>query len=339
VVTPASSHDGAVRYVVYGAGAVGGAIGGLLARAGCPVVLVARGRHLEALQSGGLELRRPDPSGTGTSAERIAVAATATLDGLGLGVDDVIVLAVKSQDTAGALDAIVAAGGSGSAVVCAQNGVENERQAARRFGRVYGMVVLMPAAHLEPGVVELTESPVPGVLDLGCYPSGVDATAEGVAADLRTAGFAALAHPAIMGRKYRKLLANLANVLDAAAGPDARRSPLAGAARREALACFAAAGIDVAPEAEDLERRRLLAGASTPMANLASPSSSWQSLARRTGSIEVDYLNGEIVLLGRLHGVATPVNELLCRLGARLVADGLAPGSVPVERIEALARQ
>jgi 2-dehydropantoate 2-reductase len=41
--------------------------------------------------------------------------------------------------------------------------------------------------------------------------------------------------------------------------------------------------------------------------------SSWQSLTRGTGDIESDYLNGEIVLLGRLYGVATPVNELLQR--------------------------
>ena len=41
--------------------------------------------------------------------------------------------------------------------------------------------------------------------------------------------------------------------------------------------------------------------------------SSWQSLVRGTGSIEADYLNGEMCLLGRLHGVPTPVNELLQR--------------------------
>ena len=41
--------------------------------------------------------------------------------------------------------------------------------------------------------------------------------------------------------------------------------------------------------------------------------SSWQSLARGAGSIEAEYLNGEIVLLGGLYGVATPVNELLQR--------------------------
>lgn len=316
--------------MVYGAGAIGGAIGGLLAARGHPVVLVARGPHLEALRAGGLELRRSGRR------DRIQVAACGA-DELRLEPSDVVILAVKSQDTVNALDAAVAAGGRDAAVICAQNGVENERQAIRRFARVYGMAVLMPASHLEPGVVELTEKAVPGVLDLGRYPAGADATAETIAGDLRDAGFESIAHPAIMSRKYRKLLANLANVLDAAAGPPGRRSPLAAAARAEARACFSAAGIEVGSEAEDLDRRRALTQASSPMANVASPTSSWQSLARSTGSIEVDYLNGEIVMLGRLHGVGTPVNELLCRLGARLVADGVAPGSVPVDAIESLA--
>jgi 2-dehydropantoate 2-reductase len=249
----------------------------------------------------------------------------------------VVIVAVKSQDTASALDAIAGAGGHDAAIVCAQNGVDNERQAARRFGRVYGMAVLMPAAHLQPGVVELTETPVPGVLDLGRFPAGSDPTAETVAADLRRAGFASLVHPTIMRRKYRKLLANLANVLDAAAGPPGRTSPLARAARAEAWACFAAAGIEVGSEEEDLERRRALVQAATPMANVRSPSSSWQSLARGSGSIEVDYLNGEIVLLGRIHGVDTPVNERLCRLGWRLVRDRMAPGSIPVDALEDFA--
>jgi 2-dehydropantoate 2-reductase len=294
------------------------------------VVLVARGPHLDAMRAHGLELRRPG------GVERIEVDAT-TADRIRLEASDVVILAVKSQDTASALDVLVRAGGRDAALVCAQNGVDNERQAARRFSRVYGMVVLMPAAHLEPGVIELTETPVPGVLDLGCFPAGVDAAAATIALDLEGAGFESAAHAAIMTRKYRKLLANLANVLDAAAGPAGRRSEMARQARAEAWACFEAAGIEVGSEAEDLERRRPLTQAATPMANVVSPSSSWQSLARGTGSIEVDYLNGEIVLLGRIHGVATPVNERLCRLGARLVREGVAPGSVPVDALDALA--
>ena len=53
--------------------------------------------------------------------------------------------------------------------------------------------------------------------------------------------------------------------------------------------------------------------------------STWQSLARGAGSIESDYLNGEIVLLGRLHGVPTPVNAVLQRRARQAVAAGSAP--------------
>ena len=55
-------------------------------------------------------------------------------------------------------------------LVCAQNGVENERIGLRRFRRVYGICVMLPATHLEPGVVEAQGSPHPGMLNIGWYP-------------------------------------------------------------------------------------------------------------------------------------------------------------------------
>ena len=51
-----------MRYIIIGAGAVGGAIGGRLFESGHEVVLVARGAHLEALREGGLRLRTPEGS-------------------------------------------------------------------------------------------------------------------------------------------------------------------------------------------------------------------------------------------------------------------------------------
>ena len=61
--------------------------------------------------------------------------------------------------------------------------------------------------------------------------------------------------------------------------------------------------------------------------------SSWQSLARGTRSIETDYLNGEIVLLGRIHGVPTPANELMQRVANRLANEGAPPQSIPLETL------
>ena len=57
--------------------------------------------------------------------------------------------------------------------------------------------------------------------------------------------------------------------------------------------------------------------------------STWQSLQRGVGAVETDYLTGEIVLLGRLHGVPTPANELVSELIGELGRTGSPPGSIP----------
>jgi 2-dehydropantoate 2-reductase len=98
---------------------------------------------------------------------------------------------------------------------------------------------------------------------------------------------------------------------------------------------MAAAGIDCASSAEDKARRgdliRIRPIAGEPRAG----GSSWQSLARGSGRIEADQLNGEIVLLGRLHGVPTPVNELLQGTARHLALIGAPPGSMTEADLEA----
>jgi len=321
-----------VRYIVFGPGAIGGTIGGRLAAAGQQVVLVARGDHLTALRAGGLRLITPDGE------ERPPVDVAGSVAEAAPGPDDVVILAMKTQATAAALADLGAAADPRTAVVCAQNGVENERLALRRFARTYGMCVVLPATHLDPGVVVQHAVPVAGVLDIGCVPDGCDEAAGRIAADLTGAGFAAGAVTDVMRWKYTKLLANLGNALDAAAGMGARRSDLYKRARAEGEASFRAAGIAWASREEEREHR-------APMSSLRPAggiehkgSSSWQSLARGTGDIEADWLNGEIVLLGRLHGVATPVNEALARVANRMAAQGIQPGSLTVEAVEGEVR-
>ena len=77
--------------------------------------------------------------------------------------DDVVLLTMKTQDTEAALGDLQAAGGSQLPVLCAQNGVENERIAARRFARVYAMVVWMPVTLESPGLVSHHAAPVHGI--------------------------------------------------------------------------------------------------------------------------------------------------------------------------------
>ena len=135
--------------------------------------------------------------------------------------------------------------------------------------------------------------------------------------------------------KWSKLLMNLANALEAAVGRLGRGNELFVAARAEARAVIETAGIDCASSEEDRARRGDLLTVQPIAGEPRGGGSSWQSLARGTGTIEADLLNGEIVLLGRLHGIATPVNEMLQRVAHELAAAGAPPGSLTEADLQA----
>jgi len=122
-------------------------------------------------------------------------------------------------------------------------------------------------------------------------------------------------------------------------GAAARRSPLVEQARREGIECLTAAGISYAGDTEDgvLRERELqihgIDGQHRP------GGSTWQSLARQTHSAEADYLNGEVTLLGRLHGIETPVNALLQRLMKQAAVAGKAPGTMTLDELDAEAQR
>lgn len=319
-----------MRYVIYGAGAIGGSIGGRLFQNGHEVVLICRGEHLDRVRRDGLRLVTPSESMT------LRIPVVGHPSEIDFREDDAVFLTMKSQDTAAALDDLRAAAGD-VPVICAQNGVANERMAARLFSRVYGMVVVLPAAHLEPGLVLLHAAPLGGMLDAGRYPDGVDQVIERVTADLEASGFRSRPDPHVMRLKYAKLFQNLANAVQALCSPDAPGGELMREVRSEATACYQAAGIDCAAPAELHERS---AGVTIDEieGHPRHGGSSWQSLERGAGSIETDFLNGEISLLGALHGVPTPYNRMLQAAAAEAVRQGRRPGSYTVEELTARAR-
>jgi 2-dehydropantoate 2-reductase len=328
-----------MRYIIVGAGAVGGTIGGRLFESGHDVVLVARGPHLDALRAHGLRLATPVGMLT------LPIPAVGQPAELGLRDSDVLVVAVKTQDAAAVLDEWAwqpvrsgAVAAESLPVVCAQNGVASERIALRRFRRVYGTCVRVPAAHLEPGTVESQGSPMSGLLHIGRYPSGIDATAAHIGEDLAGSHFLAPVCTDVMRWKYGKLLANLNNAIEAVCGrgTGGEAADLGRRARTEGTAVLDAAGIAYASAAESAAVRgdqvRVLPVNGSPRRG----DSSWQSLTRRTGSIEADFLNGEIVLLGRKHGLPTPVNEALQRVANQAARERRAPGSITPRDIVAL---
>ncbi len=109
-----------MRYIVYGAGAIGGVLGACLFEAGFDVVLIARGGHLDVIRERGLRAVFPDR-------ERLlripAVGSPAEID---FREDDAVFLCMKTQDTAPALLELEVSAGSDVPVFCTQNGIESE---------------------------------------------------------------------------------------------------------------------------------------------------------------------------------------------------------------------
>jgi len=321
-----------MRFVVLGAGAVGGVLGARLHQAGFDVELIARGAHFRAIRDRGLTFETPS--------ERVAlpIPVHESPASISWGVDDVVLLTVKSQDTAAALSGLRASAPPDVPVVCMQNAVENERLALRLYPDVYGAVVMAPTAHLEPGAVLAYGSLLSGIIDLGRYPSGIDERAREISAAIAASSFESEACADVMRLKYAKLIVNLGNIVHAICESGEKADELVELAREEGRAALAAASIDsVADAVGDVASRWARLGVAEIDGRERSGSSTWQSFARGVGAVETDYLNGEIVLLGRQHGLATPVNARLCELAARLARERAEPGSLPAREILAAA--
>jgi 2-dehydropantoate 2-reductase len=303
-----------MRYVVYGAGAVGGVIGASLHLAGLPVTLVARGDHLTRIREQGLVLDRQDGR---HAVDAPAVSSVAEVEWTD---DTVVLLCVKGHQTATAVGDLAATVPVDTVVVSAQNGVSNEPAVLRSFAAAYSSCVMLPATHLEPGVVVQKCFPTPGILDIGRVPEGTDSVAQAISADLREAGFESEPRPDIMAWKHRKLLMNLANGVDASCVPGDAATELIERSRVEAEGLLARFGIPSVSEADDVARRGEILRRRDDRPQ-APGGSTWQSMTRGVDT-EIDHLSGEIVLLGRLHGVPTPVNELVQRTTRELARAG-----------------
>lgn len=316
-----------MRYIIFGAGAIGSTIGGMLTEAGADTVLISRGEHFEAVKRDGLRLRTPRFDRT------IRTRVVSSPYELQFSANDVVVLTMKSQDTTPALEALEAAGGHDAAIVCAQNGVDNERIAARRFKNVYGMLVALSATFETPGEVIAFGEPVPGVLDIGMYPTGTNQTCEAVARDFTAAGVVSRAVDDVMPFKYQKLLTNLNNGVEAIAGRSEQVTELSKKVRSEGELALAAAGIKVSTTVEYRNWVNTHYSMGQVQGVPRSGNSTWQSMVRGLSRLETDYLNGEIMLLGRLHGVPTPLNAAVRALSQEMATKNELPGSRSVADI------
>jgi 2-dehydropantoate 2-reductase len=323
------------RYIVIGAGAVGVTLAAELQQAGQEVLIVARGGQLKALRAGTLRYARPD----GTRNLRLPVAAGP--GDVALAEDDVLVLATKTQDADRTLAdwawrPVLTAGSPGTnarpaasvlPVITVQNGLDAERAALRRFTTVLGAVLLMAAGYVTPGEVAATNWPAVGVAWLGAFPRGTHPLVEPVAADLRAAGF--LVHPVteIQHAKAAKLLTSATFALSALYRPSELRDRAAGLLRDEAGEILVAAGLGIADLAADADGDRDRITLRPTAGPRYTGNSTAQSLTR-AGSVETDFINGEIVLAARLIGRDAPVNAAVAERVHRARRDQTAAGTL-----------
>lgn len=316
-----------MRFIVYGAGAVGGPIAVRLAHHGIDVVAIARGEHARVTADRGLRLETPDETVT------VRLPVVADPSEIDFRPDDVVLICVKTQNTAEVLARLAASMPWETPVVCAQNAVCNEPAALRLFPNVYGMNMMIIGTHVTPGEVQVFTGPCNGILDLGRYPSGVDNTARAIAASLVAAGFVSEPQDDIMRWKYGKLLLNLVNACEVAVGPGQGYLEAFHAARQEGETVLRAAGIPFSTRQEDAARRAGLLEVRKIGERDRGGASTWQSIERGLGSAETDYLTGEIVLLGRQHGVPTPINTFLQRFVHRVLRGEAVAGSFTNESL------
>jgi 2-dehydropantoate 2-reductase len=142
-----------MRIAVMGGGGIGGYFGGLLAKAGADVTLIARGPHLAAMRERGLAVR--------SAIGDFVTSVKATDDPASVGPVDLILFSVKGYDTEEAARRCRPMAGEGTSLLCLQNGVDNEEKLAAILGPgpVLGGVVHILSTVLEPGVISQTAGP------------------------------------------------------------------------------------------------------------------------------------------------------------------------------------
>jgi 2-dehydropantoate 2-reductase len=286
-----------LKIAVMGAGAVGCYFGGMLARAGHEVTLVARPQHVQAIRRDGLRLLA-----TGFD-EQIPVAASSQA-GAVLGAE-VLLFRVMSTDTEAAGLENRPHLGPGTLVLCLQNGVDN----ADRLRSV------LPGHEVAAAVVYVaTEMAGPGHVrhhgrgDLVVEPSGAT---QALARALIAAGVPTEVSGDVRAALWSKLILNCAyNAVSAIAQLPYGRT-VEGEGVRDVMRDVVAECVDVA-RAEGVQ---VPASVSVAVDKLAASmpaqmSSTAQDLARGRRT-EIDYLNGLVVRRGEALGIATPVNRTL----------------------------
>jgi 2-dehydropantoate 2-reductase len=308
----------------------------MLMQSGARVLFVARPAFAEALRRG-VTIRPEDGEDILVCGDAVTKASEIAPAG-----EDIVIITVKSQATSEVIRDLSQVYDRSARVVCLQNGIRNEAIAARKFDRVYAALVFLSAVQLRP---ELVTMPKGRVIAIGNYPEGVDDTARRICRDLARAGFDAISSAHTMAMKWGKLIANLNNATHTIVDywlergmAEAEMRDLMREVREEGLRVLDAAGIAAEPPAgepspipirkstEALRRPPRPDNDATDMPEeKRTITSMLQDIYMGRRWHEAEFLNGEIVELGRKLGIPTPYNSTLLEIINRMFDEGIRP--------------
>jgi 2-dehydropantoate 2-reductase len=330
-----------MRILVFGAGAVGGYLGGILAAAGEDVTLVARGAQYEALAHHGVRLEgpksgRPDP-----------IRVRACRPGGEQPPYDLIFVGLKAHQIADAATHLVQLLARGGSIILAQNGLpywyfekldsplrgsrlaslDPDGKLAQTFpiDAVIGGVINKPANLIEPGRIGLADQPGDRLV-IGELDGRITPRLQEIKSVIEPAGWPVLITENIRLFKWRKLLSNAVfNPLGALTQSSARQiggfPPTRGVAKAmmlEVLAVAASVGVTI-----DMTADEMLDGTQK---RVEIPSSTLQDVRAGRG-LELDALVNAVIDMGRLTAVPTPHLEIIAAcaglLNRRIVEDGV----------------
>lgn len=293
-----------MKIAMMGSGGVGGFFGGRLARAGHDVTFIARGKHLAALREHGLTIEN-EPQGA------IHVAPVrATDDPASVGPVDVVLVSVKLWDTEGALRSIRPMLRPDTAVISLQNGVAKEEMLPRELpaANIMGGVCYVATTIDRPGVIRQTgtmQRIVVGEYD-GSRSARAVALHEALAASGVTAELTTDVRRAIWEKfVFLVALSGATATMRLPIGP-IRSNPQTRAffadLMREAVAVGRALGVALPA---DYAEQRLAFADGLP----ADMTASLHHDLERGNPLEVRWLAGGVVELGKKAGVPTPCNR------------------------------
>ena len=328
-----------MHIVVYGSGAVGSVLGGLLSLERHDVLLICRRDHAKAIRESGLRLR----SGTGDYHAHPSAAETLTPSDV---TDDTrILLTVKSQATAACAEELSRIAPASTCVFSFQNGIGNEEILAERFEHVYSGVCRMTCSMLQPGNASFRKL---GRLIVGRHPKGSDAVVRELVKGLSGAGFEACVSRNIMVDRWLKLAVNTQSVFHAVI--DSRDQDtneffeLRAQTLEETKRIFKAAKIRAkSSDGRDASIDEMIAGLRRPRATRASHgikvhNSTWQDLYLQRETLECPLFHKTLLSLAREHNVASPYNEVALEIIGEIHGSGRGPETMRLSEVLAAIR-